>query len=73
MEFYRYHPRAVAGWPVGRSRFDALSDEIRKPERGVFFAGDFTESTHSSGAFEAAARVVRDIMKVRAQAGSAGK
>ena len=23
-EFYRYHPRAIASWPVGRSRFDAL-------------------------------------------------
>jgi monoamine oxidase len=24
MTFYRYHPRAIASWPVGRSRFDAL-------------------------------------------------
>lgn len=65
MEFYRYHPRAVAGWPVGRSRFDALSDEIRRPERGVYFAGDFTESTHSSGAFESAQRVVSQIVEAR--------
>jgi monoamine oxidase len=65
MEFYRYHPRAVAGWPVGRSRFDASSDEVRKPERGIYFAGDFTESTHSSGAFESAHRVVRQILEGR--------
>ncbi len=63
MEFYRFHPRAIAGWPVGRSRFDELSREIRKPEHGVFLAGDFTENTHSSGAILSALRVVEQIKR----------
>lgn len=65
MEFYRLHPRAIAGWPVGRSRFDELSNEMRRPENGVYFAGDFTENTHSDGAFMSAARVVRQITEAR--------
>jgi len=65
MEFYRYHPRAIAGWPVGRSRFDVLSDELRMPENRVYLAGDFTEGTHSSGAFQSAARVVGQIISDR--------
>lgn len=64
MEFYRYHPRAIAGWPVGRSRYDELSEAIRKPENRVYLAGDFTEGTHSSGAFVSAFRVVDQIKKV---------
>jgi monoamine oxidase len=60
---YRYHPRAIASWPVGRSRFDSLSDEIRKPQGRVYFAGDFTEGTHSDGAAWSAIRVVRDMIK----------
>lgn len=64
MEFYRYHPRAIAGWPVGRSRFDELSEAIRTPENRVYFAGDFTESTHSSGAFESAARVSKQLINL---------
>jgi monoamine oxidase len=64
MEFYRYHPRAIAGWPVGRSRFDELSDELRMPENQIYLAGDFTEGTHSSGAFESASRVTRQLISV---------
>ena len=60
-EFYRYHPRAIASWPVGRSRFDELSESLRKPFGRVYFAGDFTEGTHSTGAAQSAIRVVRDI------------
>jgi len=63
VEFYRYHPRAISGWPVGRSRMDELSDEIRKPENRVYFAGDFTETTHSDGAFISAQRVAKQIIK----------
>lgn len=63
MEFYRYHPRAIAGWPVGRSRFDELSAEVRKPENGVYLSGDFTEGTHSDGAFISAFRVAADIIE----------
>ncbi|MEW6055655.1 MAG: NAD(P)/FAD-dependent oxidoreductase [Bdellovibrionota bacterium] len=62
IEFYRYHPRAIAAWPVGRSRFDELSNEIRRPENRIYFAGDFTESSHSDGAFLSAARVSKQIL-----------
>ncbi len=60
-DFYRYHPRAIASWPVGRSRFDKLSEEMRKPQGRIYFAGDFTESSHSDGAVYSAMRVVNQI------------
>ncbi len=63
MTFYRYHPRAIASWPVGRSRFDPLSDALRQPQGRVYFAGDFTEDTHSNGAATSALRVVKDILQ----------
>ncbi|AMK75367.1 MULTISPECIES: flavin monoamine oxidase family protein [Methylomonas] len=63
MSFYRYHPRAIASWPVGRSRFDSLSESLRKPQGRVYFAGDFTEDTHSNGASQSALRVVKDILQ----------
>ena len=62
MVFYRYHPRAIASWPIGRSRFDALSEAMRKPQGRIYFAGDFTEGTHSDGAAHSAIRVVQDIL-----------
>jgi monoamine oxidase len=65
IEFFRLHPRAIAAWPVGRSRYDELSNEIRKPENGVHFAGDFTETSHSDGAFLSAKRAVRQIVAAR--------
>jgi len=68
MEFYRFHPRAIAAWPIGRSRFDDLSNEIRRPENHVYLAGDFTESSHSDGAFISAHRVVQSILTSRATA-----
>lgn len=63
MELFRVHPRAIAAWPVGRSRYDDLSNEVRKPENGIHFAGDFTETSHSDGAFLSAQRAVRQILK----------
>lgn len=63
MTFYRYHPRAIASWPVGRSRFDRLSEALRQPQGRVYFAGDFTEDTHSNGAATSAIRVVKDIVR----------
>lgn len=60
--FYRYHPRAIASWPVKRSRFDELSEALREPHGRLFFAGDFTEGTHSDGAMKSAYRVSRQIM-----------
>jgi monoamine oxidase len=65
IEFYRLHPRAIAAWPVGRSRYDDLSRELRMPENRVYLAGDFTESSHSDGAFISASRVVRQILEAR--------
>lgn len=62
--FFRYHPRAIASWPVGRSRFDTLSQELRKAHGHLYFAGDFTESSHSDGAVIAAQRVSRQIAQV---------
>lgn len=61
-KFYRYHPRAIASWPVGRSRFDKLSELMRKPQGNIYFAGDFTESSHSDGAINSATRVVKEIL-----------
>lgn len=65
--FYRYHPRAIASWPVKRSRFDELSEVMRKAHGHLYFAGDFTESTHSDGAMKSAYRVSR-LIKERAAA-----
>lgn len=62
--FYRYHPRAIASWPVGRSRYDELSNLLRKAHGHLYFAGDFTESTHSDGAGIAALRVTKQIRAV---------
>lgn len=59
--FYRYHPRAIASWPVGRSRFDQLSEGLRKAHGRLYFAGDFTESSHSDGAMFSALRVSKQI------------
>jgi monoamine oxidase len=61
MNFVRYHPRAIASWPVGRSRFDALSETLRQPLGRLYLAGDFTEGTHSDGAAFSAIRVVKQI------------
>ncbi|MBL7716282.1 MAG: FAD-dependent oxidoreductase [Bdellovibrionales bacterium] len=65
MEFFRLHPRAIGAWPVGRSRFDEMSNELRRPEGGIHLAGDFTETSHSDGAFLSAKRAVRQILQAR--------
>lgn len=62
--FYRYHPRAIASWPVGRSRFDDLSEGLRKPHGRLYFAGDFTETSHSDGAMKSALRVSKQLREV---------
>lgn len=68
--FYRYHPRAIASWPVKRSRFDELSEVLRRAHGHLYFAGDFTEGTHSDGAMKSAYRVSSQI-KQRASEESA--
>lgn len=66
MTFVRYHPRAIASWPVGRSRWDDLSNLVREPQLGgrLYLAGDFTEGTHSDGAVRSAQRVIQQITRV---------
>ncbi|MBI2982184.1 MAG: FAD-dependent oxidoreductase [Deltaproteobacteria bacterium] len=64
-EFFRYHPRAIASWPVGRSRLDKLSEAVRQPIGRLYLAGDFTENTHSNGAVRSASRVVKQIAESR--------
>lgn len=59
--FYRYHPRAIASWGVTRSRFDDLSEVMRRAHGRLYFAGDFTETTHSDGAMKSAYRVSSQI------------
>ncbi|MEB3299996.1 MAG: FAD-dependent oxidoreductase [Candidatus Sericytochromatia bacterium] len=67
MNFVRYHPRAIAAWPVGRSRYDALSRALRTPQGRFYLAGDFTEGSHSDGASWSAIRVVKQICKREAK------
>lgn len=62
--FYRYHPRAIASWPVGRSRFDDLSQNLRKAHGRLYFGGDFTESSHSDGAMKSAQRMATQLTTV---------
>jgi monoamine oxidase len=33
------------------------------PQGRIYFAGDFTEDTHSNGAVQSAIRVVKDILQ----------
>lgn len=56
--------RAVGYWPceLGRSRFDALAERLRRPIGRVHLAGDTTEGSHSDGAVRAAARVARQLL-----------
>jgi monoamine oxidase len=62
------YPTAVAYWPLalGRSRFDALATELRRPDGAVWIGGDTTENSHSEGAVEAALRMAREIVARRA-------
>jgi monoamine oxidase len=57
------YPTAVAYWPVakGRSRFDALAAELRRPDGRIYVGGDTTEGSHSEGAVEAGNRIAKAI------------
>ena len=63
------YPTAVAYWPLelGRSRFDALAAELRRPEGALWIGGDTTENSHSEGAVQAALRMAREIVARRAE------
>jgi monoamine oxidase len=58
------YPTAVAYWPLdlGRSRYDALAQELRRPQGRVWIGGDTTENSHSEGAVQAAQRMAREIL-----------
>lgn len=61
------YPRAVAYWPIdeGRSRFDALAQLLRRSHGRVWIGGDTTENAHSEGAFQAAERMAREVLRAR--------
>ena len=58
------YPTAVAYWPLelGRSRYDALAAELRRPEGALWIGGDTTENSHSEGAVQAALRMAKEIV-----------
>lgn len=61
------YPQAVAYWPLesGRSRFDDLANELRRPKGRLYIGGDTTEDSHSEGATVAALRMARQIIERR--------
>jgi monoamine oxidase len=63
------YPTAVAYWPLelGRSRYDALAQELRRPQGRVWIGGDTTENSHSEGAVQAAQRMAREIVAKKAE------
>jgi monoamine oxidase len=66
-EIFAY-PRAVAYWPLdlGRSRFDALAQHLRRPMDRIWIGGDTTENAHSEGAVQAGERMAREVLSARA-------
>lgn len=63
-EIFAY-PTAVAYWPFSlhRSRFDADSQELRRPEAGtIYLGGDTTEDSHSEGAVRAGFRMADQLI-----------
>ena len=62
------YPTAVAYWPLalGRSRYDALAAELRRPQGRVWIGGDTTENSHSEGAVQAALRMARELAAIKA-------
>lgn len=63
------YPQAVAHWPLesGRSRFDDLANELRRPHGRLYIGGDTTEDSHSEGATVAALRMARQIIERRGE------
>jgi monoamine oxidase len=61
VQFYSYHPAAVAFWPPGRSPLDETSEAVRQPDNGLFLAGDWTVSSHSEGAVLSGLRAARQV------------
>jgi monoamine oxidase len=63
------YPQAVAYWPLelGRSRFDALANELRRPQGRIYFGGDTTVDSHSEGAVISAFDISRQLLERRAE------
>jgi monoamine oxidase len=63
------YPTAVAYWPVAdkRSRFDELSQALRKPDGNLYVGGDTTDDSHSEGAIQAALRMARLLRARKAE------
>ena len=63
------YPTAVAYWPLelGRSRYDDLADELRRPEGAVWIGGDTTENSHSEGSVQAALRMAKELIARKAE------
>ena len=63
------YPTSVAYWPVreGRSRFDALARELRRPQGRIWIGGDTTENSHSEGAVQAALRMAGQLIARKAE------
>ncbi|WP_257459468.1 flavin monoamine oxidase family protein [Archangium lipolyticum] len=63
------YPQAVAYWPLdlGRSRFDELANELRRPQGRLYIGGDTTENSHSEGAVIAGLRIARQIIERRGE------
>lgn len=63
------YPQAVAYWPLelGRSRFDDLANDLRRPQGRLYIGGDTTEDSHSEGAVVSALRISKDIVRRRAE------
>ncbi len=66
------YPQAVAAWPVtrGRSRYDAPSAALRRPQGRVHLAGDAWESTHSDGAVRSGRRVAARLVALLSGSGT---
>ncbi len=63
------YPQAVAYWPLdlGRSRFDELANELRRPQGRLYFGGDTTVDSHSEGAVVSALSISRQLIERRAE------
>ncbi|MFY0568641.1 FAD-dependent oxidoreductase [Archangium lansingense] len=63
------YPQAVAYWPLelGRSRFDALADDLRSPQGRIYFGGDTTVDSHSEGAVVSALNISKQLIERKAE------
>jgi monoamine oxidase len=60
---YTYHPASLAVFPPGRSPVDELAEAVRRPDQGVYLAGDWTMGSHSDHAAKSGIEAARAIAK----------